>query len=204
MHLIIVGVYIRKMNYKKDPYPENVASLLNYAELLASEIIEKLNATSCKKINELYFLANSQIKRDIKKFNELGYTPNTYLTSNIKSKANNEFKGLYIFGDEVNGKIIPVYVGISRTVFRRLKQHAWGKLHNECTLAYLKTRHQWGIDGKKTERATVTSEDMLPSKTKIQNYKVVLVPVPNDYDLYFLEVVLAGIFKTKWNSFRTH
>ena len=26
----------------------------------------------------------------------------------------------------------------------------------------------------------------------------------NDYDLYFLEVAIAGILKTKWNSFRTH
>ena len=38
----------------------------------------------------------------------------------------------------------------------------------------------------------------------IQNYKVVLVEVQNDYDLYFLEVSLAGIFNTKWNSFKTH
>ncbi|KUJ63865.1 hypothetical protein AR687_01370 [Flavobacteriaceae bacterium CRH] len=69
---------------------------------------------------------------------------------------------------------------------------------------YLKTRHQWKIIGKHTDRSTITEEDMLPAKSIIQNYKVVLVAVQNDYDLYLLEVLLAGKFKTKWNSFRTH
>lgn len=113
-------------------------------------------------------------------------------------------KGLYIFGEEIDGRVIPVYVGISRSVYRRLRQHAWGKKHNECTLAYLKTRHRWKIEGKKTYRATITDEDMLPAKSIIQNYKVVLVAIQNDYDLNFLEVLLAGKFKAKWNSFRTH
>jgi hypothetical protein len=95
-------------------------------------------------------------------------------------------------------------VGISRSVFRRLKQHAWGKKHNECSLAYLKTKHNFEIDNIEISRATITNEDMLPAKNIIQNYKVVLIPVKKDYDLYFLEIAIAGILKTKWNSFRTH
>jgi len=192
------------MNIWKELYPNNINDLLKYADKLAIEIIEKLNSNNCKKISELYYFEKNRIKRNLKGFNELGYLPNTYLETKSKSKANNEFKGLYIFGDEVNGKVIPVYVGISRSVFRRLKQHAWGKLHNECTLAYLKTKHQWEIDGKVAKRETITNEDMLPAKEIIQNYKVTLVEVQNDYDLYFLEVALAGIFNTKWNSFKTH
>jgi hypothetical protein len=38
----------------------------------------------------------------------------------------------------------------------------------------------------------------------LRNYKVALYPVLNDYELYFYEVALSGVFKTKWNSFRTH
>lgn len=192
------------MNHWKETYPENLHDLLGNADKLALEILDKLNSDKCKKINELYFLSNNQIKRDIAKFNELGYTPNSYLKSNNKSTEDNEFKGLYIFGEEVNCKIIPVYIGISRTVFRRLKQHAWGKKHNECTLAYLKTKEKGKNENIEIGRSTVTNEDMLPAKEIIQNYKVVLVPEKNDYDLYFLEVALAGKFKTKWNSFRTH
>lgn len=192
------------MNHWKEPYPENLHDLLGHADKLALEISEKLNSAKCKKINELYFSSNNKIKKDVTKFNELGYNPNTYLKSNRKSTEDNEFKGLYIFGDEVNGKIIPVYIGISRSIFRRLKQHAWGKKHNECSLAYLKTREKGITENIEIGRSTVTNDDMLPAKEIIQNYKVVLVPEKNDYDLYFLEVALAGIFSTKWNSFKTH
>ncbi len=192
------------MNKWNESYPENLHDLLCHADKLAIDILEKLNSDKCKRIQELYFLSNNKIKRDVAKFNELGYTPNSYLKSNRKRTEDNEFKGLYIFGEEVNGKIIPVYIGISRTIFRRLKQHAWGKKHNECSLAYLKTREKGISENIKIGRSTVTNEDMLPAKEIIQNYKVVLVPEKNDYDLYFLEVALAGIFSTKWNSFRTH
>lgn len=192
------------MNYKQEPYPDNLEALLEGAKILANEILQKLNKDSCKKINELYFLDKNRIKRHEENFNTLGYIPNTFLKNNSKNTANNEFKGLYIFGDEVNGKITPVYVGISRSIFRRLKQHAWGTKHNECSLAYLKTKHQWELEKKKISRATTTSRDMLIAKDIIQNYRVVLVEVQNDYDLYFLEVALAGIFRTKWNSFKTH
>lgn len=179
---------------KNESYPENIADLLTYANEVAKTILIQLDSPNCKKVGDLYNVINGKIIRDKKQFEELGYTPN----------ESNEFKGLYIFGEEIDDRVIPVYVGISRSVFRRLRQHAWGKKHNECTLAYLKTRHQWKIKGKKIERATITNEDMLPAKSIIQNYKVVLVAVQNDYDLYFLEVILAGKFKTKWNSFRTH
>ena len=182
------------MNYKNEPYPENLSALLTLADQLSSRILMHLNSPNCKKVGDLYNVINGKIIRDKKQFEELGYTPN----------ESNEFKGLYIFGEEVDGRVIPVYVGISRTIYRRLRQHAWGKRHNECTLAYLKTSLKWEIDGRKPGRATITNEDMLPAKSIIQNYKVVLVEVQNDYDLYFLEVILAGKFKSKWNSFKTH
>lgn len=179
---------------KNESYPENIADLLIYANEVAKTILIQLESPNCVKVGDLYNVINGKIIRNKKQFEVLGYTPN----------ESNEFKGLYIFGEEIENRVIPVYVGISRSVYRRLRQHAWGKKHNECTLAYLKTRHRWKMEGKKTERATITNEDMLPAKSIIQNYKVVLVAVQNDYDLYFLEVILAGKFKTKWNSFRTH
>jgi hypothetical protein len=182
------------MNYKKEPYPVVLSDLLNRADEVANTIMEQLNSTNCKKVGDLYDLVSDKVTRNKKQFEELGYIAN----------ESNEFKGLYIFGEEKDGRVIPVYVGISRTVFRRLRQHAWGKNHNECTLAYLKTKDKWKKEGKITDRASITNEDMTPAKKVIQNYKVVLHSVPEDYDLYFLEVVLAGKFKTKWNSFRTH
>lgn len=192
------------MNYKNELYPNDLSFVLKSAEDLAVRIVEKLNDDSCKKVKELYNEIDGRIKRNKEIFNSLGYIPNTFLKTNSLNTKNNEFKGLYIFGEEIKGKIIPVYVGISRSVFRRLKQHAWGKKHNECTLAYLKTKYQYESEGKQFYRIISTEEDMLPAKLLIRNFKVVLVNIENDYELYFLEVALAGIFKTKWNSFKTH
>ena len=194
----------RSMNYKSEPYPENITDLLKQADDLSFYIVSKLNSNNCKTVSDLYSSLNGKIIRNKKQFDELGYEPNTLSNTNSKNQVNNEFKGLYIFGDEVNGKVIPVYVGISRSIFRRLKQHAWGMKHNECSLAYLKTKHNWALEDKIVNRASIRDQDMLSAKSVIQNYKVVLVEVQNDYDLYFLEVTLAGIFRTKWNSFKTH
>lgn len=192
------------MNYRKEPYPKDVLSVFHNAEGLANRIIEKLNDDSCKRINQLYSEKKGKIIRNKEKCNELEYIPNEYLLTKSKETNDKEFKGLYIFGEETNDKVNPVYVGISRSVFRRLKQHAFGKKHNECSLAYLKTKYKYEAEGKKISRVTINNEDMLPAKYVIQNYKVVLIRIENDYDLYFLEVALAGILKTKWNSFKTH
>lgn len=191
------------MNQFKEKYPENIQDLLSHADALSTLITEKLNDSNCKTIADLYDEVNGKVTRNKKRFNELGYTANEVSAAN-KNNQFDEFKGLYIFGEETAGKIVPVYIGISRTVFRRLRQHGWGKNHNQCTLAYLKTKESWKAENRPITAETRLDEHMMPAKTKIQRYKVVLVPVAHDYDLYFLEVVLAGKFRTKWNSFRTH
>jgi hypothetical protein len=93
-----------------------------------------------------------------------------------------------------------VYVGISRAVFRRLRQHGFGKLNNEATLAYLMAKNE----NEEITRASCSNSILEPKKEILRNYKVALYPVLNDYELYFYEVALSGVFKTKWNSFRTH
>tara|TARA_R110002072_G_scaffold7503_2_gene40604 strand:+ start:355983 stop:356567 length:585 start_codon:yes stop_codon:yes gene_type:complete len=194
------------MNYANEPYPNDLNELLKTAGDLAILIIRNLNRTDCPALGDLYFELHKtcgakpefSIRRNVNFFNDLGYRPNNI---SGRSKSKNEFKGLYVFGEEISGKIIPVYIGISRTVYRRLRQHGWGKKHNECSLAYLKAR----FDDTTLTRATTNNKThLIPKKQIIQNYKVVLIPVQKDYDLYFLEVAIAGILKTKWNSFRTH
>ena len=107
---------------------------------------------------------------------------------------------MYVFGEEIDGKVTPVYVGISRTVYRRLRQHGFGKLHNESTLAYLMAKNE----NEELTRASSSNSILEPKKEILRNFKVALYPVLNDYELYFYEVALAGILKTKWNTFRTH
>ena len=136
------------MNYKQEPYPEKLVDLLNETIELADCIIQKLNSEECYRVDDLYEMVNGKVTRNKYRFDSLGYFAN-------EPKNNpKKYKGLYIFGEEINGKVTPVYIGISRSVFRRLKQHAWGTKHNECSLAYLKTKQRWESELKEISRAT--------------------------------------------------
>lgn len=196
------------MNYNKEPYPTDLQELLVLAKHIASEISHKLNDYNSPTLYDLYMEMHKtcgarpeySVIRDKKAFGNLGYVPNI---KSGKSKSLNEFKGIYVFGKVDNNKVTPVYVGISRTIYRRLRQHGFGKLHNQCSLAYLMAKH----DNSDIERATIHKKfdkELTSKKEKVKSFKVALFPVEKDYELYFLEVALAGILKTKWNSFRTH
>ncbi|RXG30670.1 hypothetical protein [Leeuwenhoekiella marinoflava] len=193
------------MNFKEEVYPKNLNLLLDKANDISLNVIKRLNHKKCSTIADLYFELHKtctvqpeySVIRNKKAFNELGYLPNI---KSGKVKSNNEFKGLYVFGEEMDCKVRPVYVGISRTVYRRLRQHGFGKLHNESTLAYLMAKNE----NEDLTRASSSNSILEPKREILRNFKVALYPVLNDYELYFYEVALAGILKTKWNTFRTH
>jgi hypothetical protein len=196
------------MNYNNEPFPVDPKVVFERAFDMATIALVHLNQKDCPRLEELFFEMHKtcgaqpefSIWRNKKAFEDLGYVPNI---KSGKSKSLNEFKGLYFFGEKKNDRIFPIYVGVSRTVYRRLRQHAFGKRHNECSLAYLMTGH----DNKEINRANVHNnfnDDLSAKKEVVRNLHVALIPVQEDYDLYFLEVALAGILKTKWNSFRTH
>ncbi len=109
-------------------------------------------------------------------------------------------QGLYIFAELQGERYEPVYVGISRNIFRRLRQHVFGKTKLHASLCYKKA--------KALHRDTDGPFDELPAiqfqQAKLMNYAVMVFPEYSDYDLYFMEVYLAGRLGTKWNSFRTH
>ena len=193
------------MHNWSEPYIDQLQALLAKAEVTADSVKAVLNQPNTPYLSELYettMVDNSYVEdclsnnesstsktKTLKhKFIELSYSPNVKSKSSIKSL--NEFKGLYVFGEEVNGTVVPVYVGISRVIYQRLRNHGWGKLKNNCTLAYLISKDQ--------------KISLCEAKLLVRNFKVFLHPEKEDYDLYFLEVAIAGILKTKWNSFRTH
>lgn len=107
--------------------------------------------------------------------------------------------GLYIFIE----KSKPVYVGISRNIKRRLRQHGWGKTHNHATLAYLITEHKLNYTTKKSK---LLHEQVKTTQKRLQNCRIIIIPVQDDdpYLLHFMEVYFSGCLKPKWNSFRTH
>lgn len=191
------------MNYNKELYPTDLQELLIKANNIADIITQKLNDYDCLTLSNLYEVKSGKTYRKTELWNNLGYGPSPDTKNVNEGKTKNEYKGIYVFGEVDNNKVTPVYVGISRTIYRRLRQHGWGKKHNECSLGYLMAKK----NNVAISRANIHinfDEELILKKEKVKSFKVALFPVEKDYELYFLEVALAGKLKTKWNSFRTH
>ena len=186
------------MNYNLEPFPTDITLLIQKCEIIILKIQERFSSPECLVVKDLYHSDKGHKQKDF--IQKLQVVCNN--KKDNKSKKDNEVKGLYVFGEaNQNGIIEPIYIGISRTVFRRLYQHTWGTMHNETTFSYLKAKHFSGYNGL---RKDLPNELLTKQQEKIKNYRLVVIPEINDYDMYFMEVYIAGRLKTKWNSFKTH
>jgi len=160
--------------------PEDLKKIIDKCALDAKTLVNKLNQPECLKLGDLYTHGSG---RTVKRKHAI---PKDWLSNN-----GTEITGLYLFGEEVeNGQIIPLYTGISRTVFRRLRQHGWGKSKSEASFAYRLSNRN--IDG-------------LPAmQSKIKQLRVVVLPIKDDDELYISEFVVAKLLNTAHNEFRTH
>lgn len=147
----------------------------------AQKLNESLNHPECPSLCELYvYGAVSGIAKNWRQKDKFP-APNN----------ENEFKGIYLFGEETKtGQVDPVYVGISRSVFRRLRQHGWGRSRNEASFAF-----------RLAERKLEAFEAM---KERVRSMRVALLPIEDDVELYFSEIVVAKLLNTPYNDFRTH
>ena len=186
------------MNYNNEEFPEDISILIQKCEETIVNINLRFATLDCLVVKDLYIENTSNRCNDF--LNKLQVTCNTKLNEKVKRK--NELQGLYVFGEmNEDGKITPIYVGISRTIFRRLRQHVWGKNHNETSFSYLKAKH---FKEYKGERKDLPYELLNVEKEKIKNYRLFIIPEINHFDMYFMEVYIAGRLKTYWNSFKTH
>lgn len=187
-----------KINAWGEPFPYSHQKVTSISLSVVKEIRVLIKSATLPKLRDLYeHDTNGQLRRNVEIFAEFKWLAN----APFQEKENKEFMGLYIFVQRTRRAYSPVYVGISRTVFRRLRQHGWGKKHNEASLAYLigkaKAKHKGWRDKLKKKYFN-------NAKRYIQSLSVVLYPIKKDYDLYFIEVFAAGYWKTKWNTFKTH
>lgn len=187
------------MNIWGEQYPGSLTKLMTEAEGVANVVLTALIASDCPTISDLYSVQNGKVKRNSTIYQKMKPLINARLDRNRKEE--NEIKGLYLFGDKTTGDTVPVYVGISGSIFRRLKQHSWGKNDNESTLAYLMAQYNTGHNGKRSKIDPMELERM---RSIVRNFKFAVYPESDDYRLYFLEVYVAGALKTKWNRFKTH
>ena len=185
-------------NFREERFPDDFEKLIQKCEQTVLLVKERLNDPDCVLVKDLYLNGNGRKQKDF--LEKLKVECNSKL--NKSRLIENELQGLYIFGEvSDSNNITPVYVGISRTVFRRLYQHTWGTKHNQTSLSYLKAKHFNNYSGKREN----LPEDLLrEQQNKIKNYRVVVIPESSNYDLYFMEVYIAGKLKTIWNSFKTH
>lgn len=138
----------------------------------------------------------------VTEFAELGVGLRT-LVKKFSPNKTSDFMGLYVIHDEGN----PIYVGISRKVINRIRQHVSGINDNDASLAFKMANHLHGVKGK---RKSLMADDHFRTKfeqmkTRIRTMSVRFVQVDNDTELYLLEVFAAMKLDTsKWNTFRTH
>lgn len=185
----------RKVNYLNHPYPEDFCALIDEAHEIAKQVKDK--ALRAPVLETLYRKSEktSSVLRIKDFFSELGQMPTRIHNGSIKQ---NEIKGIYFFIEDK-----PVfelaYVGISATILRRMKHHTYGTDDNQPSLAYLIAAHHKGKASSRKE-----FKHMEYGKALVRKFKVVIHPIEDDYKMYFLEVALAGILNSKYNSFKTH
>ena len=183
----------------------------NYAEEEIPDFLE-LTAELSKRAEDILH-ENKYHFHELFIFNEKGkyYEKNNALFSKIgfntslkKNGPINEIKGLYIFYEDDT----PVYVGISRKLIRRLRNHFLGKSHFEASLVYLMARHEYDQKyglyiGERKDFPFEEYRKRLQQKM-LNDWKIEVIPELDNYKLYYLEIILACKLKTYWNSFETH
>ena len=101
----------------------------------------------------------------------------------------------------------PFYVGISRGVIGRLRQHGTGRTHFDASLAYRMALER--VPHKMTRSAAMKHEPFREAfdeaKRLLVGSNVAFVEIPNALELYLFEAYCAMELDTcKWNTFRTH
>lgn len=118
-------------------------------------------------------------------------------------RRSNDFSGCYVLAH--HGK--PFYVGISRTVVQRLRQHVTGNTHFDASLAYLMATGKTGQEMKRADamRDPAFRAAFDEAKAILRDCGVAFVEIDNSLELYLFEAYCAMELDTcEWNTFRTH
>ena len=111
--------------------------------------------------------------------------------------------GCYVFLDGQR----PIYVGISRKVFSRLRQHVLGKSQHDASLVYMMARRRVLIKG--TRKEAMDTDEFKRAFAEAQEYLRSLncgfLAISNPLELYLFEAFAAMELDTgEWNTFVTH
>jgi len=101
----------------------------------------------------------------------------------------------------------PIYVGISRSVLSRIRQHVLGKTHSDASLAYLMAKRK--LTGRGTREAAMQADDFQQvfrdAQSDLKTLSCSFISIPNALELYLFEAFAAMELNTaEWNTFVTH
>ena len=114
-----------------------------------------------------------------------------------------DFSGCYVFSESSN----PIYVGISRGVLARVRQHMLGRTHFDATLAYAMAQRRCPTKG---QRSVVMADECFKAafseaQAYLQSLYVSAIQIENPLELHIFESFAAMALGTsEWNTFRTH
>lgn len=118
-----------------------------------------------------------------------------------------DFAGCYVLIDKGS----PIYVGISRSVISRLRQHVFGKTHFDASLAFriAMARHPdrtiANLTRAKAMDHPLFGTSFAEAQTYLRSLQVAAIAIENALELYVFEPFCALALDThQWNSFETH
>lgn len=180
-------------------FPSDFQLLFKDCDRYQTELEQLMSSGRCLRLKNLYSKVNGKnwVQRE-------PFFDSFALFETDPPRNVGKIQGLYVFFeyDARKKKATPRYVGITRDLSARLRQHGWGSGHNDASLAYL--MHEYYAEQEVSRGTTERNDLKLHQERTIQEFRVALLEVTDDYTLYFLEVYLAGKWRTRWNTFRTH
>jgi hypothetical protein len=194
--------------------------LIERADKIATECKEQLNKEGCPSLADFFDWdedagKNGEWKRNSDKIKKLHHSVFNDKKP-INRKENNVWSGLYAFGRMTDeGDVVPVYIGRSRDILNRFKQHGFGGSHNQSSLAYLIAQGRLTDEDhivireiiesseSSSKRAALPIENLEAAMEEVKGFKVYLFPEARDYEQYFLEVAVAGLLDAEHNKWRT-
>jgi len=114
-----------------------------------------------------------------------------------------DFSGCYVLLE--NSK--PIYVGISRSVLSRIRQHVTGKSHFDASLVYAVAQRRRPTTGKRSEvmNGAIFRAEFEKAQKYLRGLSVSFIEIENPLELYVFEAYAAMELDTgEWNTFRTH
>ena len=114
-----------------------------------------------------------------------------------------DFPGCYVLMDGER----PIYVGISRGVLSRLRQHFTGKTHFDASLAYAMAQRRIPTKGQRSivMEQPVFQQAFSEAQAYLRTLYVAFIEIANPLELHVFEAYAAMSLGThEWNTFRTH